>query len=236
MSPRTAIALILAASVLAFAGQAVAGTAYGNHQGITKIRKGVFDLGFDSVLILRNTTTPLKVNGEEAGSSTQTGFTYAGGPSFRYFLKDNLAVGADLQFFTFRNSTSIDPDMGEAVETSTADTGGLGFATGHYFIRLGSGLFFKPGVGVGGFVGNRSIPDGMDDTKTINSSLSGLAAKADLGFAFYAGQHFNLRAGLNFTYYLGNVTPEAVEGEEDPASDSFSTLEAGFSVGVGYSF
>jgi len=227
-------ASLLASLVLCTSMEAFAASATGNYSGITKVRKGVFDLGMDSLLILRSTSTPTEVDGEEVGSTSQLGLSFAGGPALRYFVIDNLSVGADLHFLYIKNSSSVEDQSGNTSDFGSSDSAFLGFLTGHYFVRLGSGLFFKPGLGVGGFYGSRSIPDPLDSARSLNGSLSGGAGKADLGFAFYANSHFNLRAGLNLVYYLGSVSSDSAQGTS--IEGSFSTMEAGFSVGLGYSF
>lgn len=229
-----AVAALLLVSLLGVEAQA--GDVYDNYQGITRVRKGVINLGVDSLLLVRNTTTPLMVNGEEAGDVSDSTLSLTVGPGLRYFLKDNLAVGAQAHFFLENNSNTISPEGGEETESSTSDTGGIFFATAHYYLRLGSSFFLAPGLGAGGFVGTRGIPDPTDDAKTINSSLSGVAFKGHLGCVFYANQHWNLRAGADIVYRLGSITPEASDDSEDPASQSFTTLDAAFTIGMGYSF
>jgi hypothetical protein len=208
----------------------------GNYSGLTRINKGVFDLGFDGLLLSRNLTQPILVNGEEAGEVATSTLSLTIGPELRYFVIDNLSVGVRASFFLENAGTTTTPDEGDATEISSSDTGGIFFLNANYYLRLGSSFFLTPGVGVGGFVGNRSIPDPLDDAKIIQSGLGGIAARGHLGCAFYANQHWNLRAGVDLVYRAGSVTPQAEEGDAEPDAQSFTTLDAAFTIGMGYSF
>jgi len=113
--------------------------------------------------------------------------------------------------------------------TRSRDLGFLGFATANYHLRLGNSFFFRPGLGAGWFQATRQVPAAASGTK-IESSLSGPAGKLDLGFVYYASGNFNLWAGVDFVGRTGN------EKAADGTKTRFTDLDAGFSVGLGYSF
>lgn len=206
----------------------------GNHQGWTKIRKGVFELGVENLLLYRSN----KVEVSDTITETTTDLSYTVGLTPRYFVMDNLAVGVNVNYFLRSNTNEVDND-GTTSEATADDSGIIGFLMANYYIRLGSSFFFKPGLGVGGFVGTRQTPVVGSTTLKEESDLSGIAARGDLGFAFYAGEHFNLKAGIDVIFRSGELKPK----EDDmamPMTDTegqpFSTVEAGFNVGAAYSF
>jgi hypothetical protein len=97
-------------------------------------------------------------------------------------------------------------------------------------MKLGGGMFLVPGIGGGGFFGTRSVPIPGTEKQNQESSLSGGLGKLDLGLVYYTSTHFNLKAGPTLMLRVGSEKPEEGEGP------SFTTLDAGFQVGVAYVF
>jgi hypothetical protein len=192
--------------------------------GIEAISGGVFELGLDNILLVRyaSTTTPTPLGDVDASLLEAT---YAGGITPRYFVIDNLSLAANLQVFYGKTQT----ESGGITDTSS-DLGFLGIVMANYYIRLGYGMFFAPGIGGGGFYGTRRRPGTMAGT-SIDATLSGGAVKFDLGFVFYAGTHFNLKGGPELLCRFGNLKDDVAGAE----SGSLLTIEAGFHIGLAYS-
>ncbi len=227
---------VAVAVVALWCATASADTVGGNFSGFQKIDKGVFDLGGETLLLFSSTSTPiLDADDAEIGEASVSNLSTTIGVTPRYFLADNFALGLNVNFFLNSASNTTALNDKDPVETSSKDSGVLGYAMANYYLRLGNSFFFKPGAGVGGFFGSRSIPDPTDDAKIIQSGLSGFAARLDLGFVFYAGRSFNLKAGPDLIFKAGSETP-AAEGDEEVKPKSFTTLEAAFTIGMGYSF
>jgi hypothetical protein len=186
--------------------------------GIERISGGVFELGIDNLLLVRYSST-----GSDPGDSTLEA-SYMGGLTPRFFLADNFSLAANLELFYGARSQK---DAGVEIYSSH-DLGFLGLVMANYYVRLGYGMFFAPGIGGGGFYGTRSTPGGMPGT-TEEAALYGGAVKVDLGFVFYAGPHFNLKGGPDVLVRFGNVKPEGVDAE------SLLSVEAGFHIGLAYS-
>jgi len=186
--------------------------------GIERISGGVFELGLDNLLLVRYQST-----GSDPNTVSTLEASYVGGLTPRYFLADNFSLAANLELFYGKRS-----ETAGGVESTSSDLGFLGLVMANYYVRLGWGMFFAPGIGGGGFYGTRSTPSatpGMTD----NAALYGGAVKVDLGFVFYAGPHFNLKGGPDVLIRFGNVKPEGVDGE------SLMSVEAGFHIGLAYS-
>jgi len=169
---------------------------------------------------------------------------YVGGLTPRYFVVNNVSLSLNLDFFYRKDSSKAetkDPATGattDAEETAT-DSGFIGFGMVHYYMRLGNSMFFKPGIGGGGFVGTRRRPTPGTPGQETKTSLSGGAGRLDIGFAFYTSEHFNLKAGVDVIMRFGSEKPEegatTATGAE-PESQSFTSADAGFNVGFAYSF
>lgn len=189
-------------------------------EGYQGVERGVFDLGFENVLLVR-------YQSDVAGSGLEA--AYIGGLAPRYFLARNFALGLSLNFFygTARHSDEL--ASGSVVESRYTDIAFIGFITANYYVRIAGGLFFKPGLGIGGLAGRREVPNPDVAGTYTGMSLYGGTGKLDLGFIFYANGHFNLRASLEILFLAGAAEAEGV-------SDSFFAIDAGFNVGVGYSF
>ena len=225
--------LILACLVffpsLAFAGSGIrSGT-----NGFEWIDAGVFDLSFDNNLLIDFDTGELAPGSDDSSSVFEA--SWIGGIRPRYFVAKNFAVGVDLniEIASRSQTTTIG---GVETTTESSDFTFIPFLTANYYIRLGNSLFFKPGLGAGGFWGTRSEPTEIAGTKQ-ESTIVGGAGLLDLGFVYYASPHFNLRAGFNLIARFGSVSSEG-EGNDEGESDSlsFTAIDAGVTAGVGYSF
>ncbi|MFN3198994.1 MAG: hypothetical protein ACE366_11405 [Bradymonadia bacterium] len=222
----------LALSMACIATSAHARTVGGNHRGWTKIQKGVFELGFENLLLYRQNTVEVS----DTTTNTTTDLSYTVGLTPRYFIMDNLALGLNVNFF-LRSRTDETDINGTVAEATSDDSGIIGFLMANYYVRLGSSFFFKPGIGIGGFTGTRETPVTGSSSLKQESTLAGVAARGDIGFAFYANEHFNLKAGIDIIYRSGELTPESDDMTmTDEEGQPFSTLEAAFNVGAAYSF
>jgi hypothetical protein len=218
--------VLLAAAVLALnasAGKVV----YSGTHGYERISKGVFDLGLDNILLVSyiSTTQPPATTGDTPSKFSSLSATYIGGLTPRFFLVDNFALGLSLNLFYGKNK--VTDAAGD--EDSSSDLGFIGFVMLNYNLRLGHSLFFKPGVGIGAFYGKRQYPT-EDPAYKRESSLYGGAGRIDLGFVFYAGPHVNLRAGPDIIIRVGKEDPP------DGEAESFMSVDAGFTIGIGASF
>lgn len=230
---RRIVTVFVTLCLLTIAVPAQADSISGSWRGYTDIEAGVFELGMNAMFLLRYSSTSQDVAGagEETVEATTSGLDVAGtaGLSPRFFLAKNWSLGAHLNGIFRSRSITTDVD-GNETEESSSDVGFLGLLTTDYYIGVGNNFFFKPGIGVGGFFGSRSVPvEGMDNL-TESQGWSGFAVLVDLGFVFYASQSWNLKAGVNVLPLIGSVSPD--EGE----SQSFVEVDMGFNVGFGYSF
>ena len=170
--------------------------------------------------------------------------SYVGGLTPRYFVVKNLSLSLNLDFFYRKDSVTVTttPQSGGDTKEDTnsnTDTGFLGTAMVNYYMRLGHGLFFKPGVGGGGFVGSRERPSAGQPGQVTKTKLSGGAGRLDLGFAFYASNQFSMRAGIDIIARFGSEKADADVKAPDgstPDPQSFTTVDAGVNVGIGYTF
>lgn len=211
----------------------------GGWSGYRFIEKGVFDLGVENLLLFRFNSTPIKgTGGAEDGEVSSTDVAYQGGVTGRYFVIRNLAVGLSANFFIRQNKEETDPPgPAGATELKTSDSGFIGFAMAHYYVSLGNSFFLTPGIGAGYFAGTRETPVSGSTSQVDESSISGPAGRLDLGAVFYAGPQFNLKAGLNIVGRFGAQSFDKPAGG-GPAPDSvdFTTFDAAFNIGLGYSF
>jgi len=235
------IAVLTVTAGLFAVNEARAETVGGNYRGFTSVAKGVKEIGIDNLFLLRYNSVPLTDAPDTTVSTTD--IAYVGGLTPRYFVTNNLALALNLNFFYRQNSVTTEaPDAaGDPVSTteSASDSGFLGFAMVNYYMRLGNSMFFKPGIGGGGFVGTRSRPTIGQVGQETKTSLSGGAGRLDLGFAFYTSRNFNIKAGVDVIARFGSEKPEegaTLPNGETPESQSFTTVDAGFNVGAAYSF
>lgn len=221
------LVLSFATSLVLFAAEAQAQRAVGaGTYGYERVTRGVVDIGIENMLLVHYISP--SVAGDADSSSLYA--TYAGGLAFRYFLADNFALGLTAAVLYQRNQDVVTTAAGELTERSS-DLGIIGFVMANYYLRLGNSLFFKPGLGLGGLWATRSVPDPTSPGRSIESTLMGGAGRIDLGFAYYASPHFTLRAGPDIVVRAG--VQQFDDGRE---SESFVSVDAGFNVGLGYSF
>jgi hypothetical protein len=220
------LAVLVLAAPGALAGQVI----YSGTHGYERIGKGVFDLGIDNMLLVSymKTTAPPVTAGGEAPEFSSLSASYMVGLTPRYYLIDNLSMALNLNFFYGKATTTTTLGGVDETDTST-DLGFLGFVMFNYNVRLGNSFFFKPGIGAGGFYGARQYPTDVPGLKR-ESKLYGGAGRIDLGFQFYAGPHFNLKAGPDIILRFGQEKPTDTDGQ------SFMSVEAAFNIGIGYSF
>lgn len=242
MRSKFLVSAVALATAFFVVGEARADTVGSNYRGFTSVAKGVKEIGVDNLFLLRYNSAPLTDAPDTTVSTTD--IAYVGGLTPRYFVTNNLALALNLNLF-YRSSgmttETEDPATGDVVEDtqSATDVGFLGFAMVNYYVRLGNSMFFKPGIGAGGFVGSRSRPTEGQPSQETKTSLSGGAGRLDLGFAFYTSRNFNLKAGVDLVGRFGSEKPEegvTLPSGEEPESQSFTTVDAGFNVGFAYSF
>ncbi|MBI5499521.1 MAG: hypothetical protein HY907_04725 [Deltaproteobacteria bacterium] len=191
--------------------------------GISAIAGGVLEFGIDNMLLVRYDST-----GDDQNGVAILQATYVGGITPRFVLADNFSLAANLQIFYGKLGTTTTA-AGVESEVSSSNVGFLGILMANYYVRLGYGMFFAPGVGAGGFYGVTSTPAGTG--RSIDGNLYGGAVKLDLGFVFYAGPHFNIKGGPDVLCRFGKAQPdEALDMNQD-----LFTIEAAFHLGLAYS-
>ena len=167
---------------------------------ITRIDKGVFQLGIDSTL---------QLNVLSAGGEADSRSNLTGNAMLRYFIKPKLGVSGRLG--------GLYKKAGD-----TRDLGFVGSAWANYFMRLGEGMFFAPGAGVGLVVGQRDLPTGVG--MVSRESVVGGVLGLELTAAMYLSPRFSLTGGPDFSLMVGS------------AGDSFVELNGSFKVGAVYSY
>ena len=195
--------LLAAAAILLAAGSARAdqlGTRRHQRGAITHIDQGVFQLGIDSTLL---------VNWSREGDSSASRSHATGNVMLRYFLRPRLGVSGRLGGLLRKS--------GETRDLAFAASGWA-----NYFMRLGEGMFFAPGLGAGLVAGQRDIPGagGM----VLRESLLGARFGTEILLAMYLSERFSLSAGPSFELTAGT------------AGASFVELDGSFKVGAVYSF
>jgi hypothetical protein len=203
---RFGFAVLVAVLVLS-ARPAAADELYGEHRGINRVRKGVFEVSFASLFAFANDT--------QGDASIFRLVTDLNG-TVSYFFRDNLSV--DVTGLLGYQTTGDD--------NSAITYGGALGGTAH--LRLGFGAFFRPGLAAGVLLGNREIPVG--GTTVMEASQLGFTARLRLPIAYFISRNLHLEAGPQFNLTVGSYSPEGAD------SVSFTTIDGGFSVGAGYSF
>jgi hypothetical protein len=200
------------------------GTVRSGTSGYERIGRGVIDLGLDNTLLSRYS---------KDDQTSSLNLAYFGGITGRYFLADNLGLGLSVNGFYQQDNTSSEGAgaAGGALETTASDRGIITFAMVDYYLRLGHSFFLKPGLGGGFFYGWRTLPTTQQGVK-LEHTLVGGAGRLNLGVVYYAGAHLNLKAGADVILRVGNERAAETGGEDL----RFTSVEAGFGVGVGYSF
>jgi hypothetical protein len=176
---------------------------------ITRLGKGVKELGLDSMLV---------VGYDKTGDASALRASLLTGPTFRYFVIDNLSLAFNASFLLKHASA------GDAAKQ--LDLGGMGTLSAGYYASLGGGMFIEPTIGVGGFYGRRTVGS---DPSAVRTSIFGGTGTLGLAFAFYPYSRFSVRAGPQAVASFGRSTGEG-------AGAGFFSTDAGFGVGASYVF
>jgi hypothetical protein len=150
---------------------------------------------------------------DSTGSATQ--ISVFGTAGFRYFVIDNLGVGV----------------LGSAFyKTAGGDADDSGFIVrldGSYFLSLSDNLYLAPGLGLGASFGSRTVPvaPGMN----AEADILGFTATFSVPFVLYTPGPFNVRAGPTLITTFGSAS----FADDD---ESFTTVDGGFEIGVGFGF
>lgn len=199
------IVIVLAASAPAHADDVGPATDAGS---VTNIRKGVKELDLCGTFLFSSTRS--------GDADAVSRVSSLGGPSFQYFINNNVSVGANALF-------SYD-QVGDASSTAF---GGTAFGSLH--IRLGLGAFLRPTLGVGALVGTSQVD--LGGGMVAEADQASLLIRAALPFAYFPSKRVVLLAGPELNVSVGSVTPKA--GGD---SQSFTNIASGFGVGIGYAF
>jgi len=200
----TAVAGLLAITASAQADSL--GTREDQRGAITRVDKGLMQLGAESTFILGYS--------QEADDSSFMTNTQVSAV-FRYFIKKNLGL-----------SGRFGPVYRK--EGDARDLGFAGSVWANLFLRWGEGVFFTPGAGLGFLSTQRDIP--VNETTVARSDVIGGTAGAEFLLAVFLNPRFSLVGGPEFLFSVGNTTPEQGDGE------SFTSLNGAFKVGVFYAF
>jgi hypothetical protein len=153
---------------------------------------------------------------QDQGDFSNTAFTVTGEAAFRYFVVDNLGVGVSGGAF-FKSAGNDAEDNGFVIQ-----------AVSSYYLSLSDSLYLAPGIGLGVTFGSRQTPVPMSNT-LIESDLLGFTASFGMPFVLFTPGPFSVRAGPELIATFGS----ADSGGE---SQSFTTIDGGFKVGVGFNF
>lgn len=197
----------LAAILMSLAGTARADDIYTDERGLSRVKKGVWELDLGSLFAFAN---------DQEGDSSVFKLTTDMNGSVSYFLRDNLSVGA----------TGI-LTYDRAGDSSSATTYGV-TADAAAHLRLGHGAFLRPGLSIGGLFGTRTID--LGNGMAMTASQVGFTARVKLPLAYFISRNLHFEGGPQFNFTTGSFSPEGMD------SVSFTTLDGGFSVGAGYSF
>jgi hypothetical protein len=201
---------LVVAAALALASTDVEADTLGSreHQrgAITRLTKGAFQLGVESSLILA-----YNQQGDDSSFRANT----LGSAAFRYFYRDNIGLSARLGGL-YRKTGEV------------RDTGFVGALWANYYFRLGEGMFFSPGAGLGMLFAERSVP--ITENQSMRATLVGGVVAAEFNLAVFLNRRFSLTAGPEVLVSFGGTSPEMGEG------DSFFALDGGFKVGAAYAF
>ena len=189
-----------------------------NERGyITRLGKGLMELGLDSLVVW--TSRSITVNDVEASSSE---LTLSVGPTFRYFVIDNLGVSLNVNALVTRRNPGDEAVM---------EYGVLALLDVDYYVSLGKGMFFKPGVGGGGLFKTRSeVVDPLQPSVKQSFTTIGGAFRVQLGFVYYTSPKFNLRASLDFLGQFGTTKSDNVPDQ------SLFQMDLGWNVGAAMVF
>jgi hypothetical protein len=178
---------------------------------ITVLGRGVKEIGVESMLV---------VGYDKAGDASTLRASALAGPTFRYFVANNLSLALNGSVLYKQSSTSGSPGQ--------SDIGGLGTITAGYYASLGGGMFIEPLLGVGGFYARRTIGS---DPGAIRADIFGGTGRAGLGLVFFPSSRFSLRAGPEAVASFGKSSSSAQAG-----GGTFASVDGGFGVGMSYVF
>ena len=207
MMSRTFVLAAAAAAAIAAPRVATADdldTRQGQYGVITRINKGVFQLGLESTFIL---------GVQQEGDDTASRLNATGNLTLRYFVKENLGVSI--------RAGGLYRENGEVT-----DAGFVGAAWVNYYMRLGEGVFLAPGVGAGLLFADREIPAGAAVMKT---ALLGGVGAIEFPLAVFVNRRFCLTAGPEIVLSGGTTTPEQGEGDSFFAIDGGFKIGAVYS-------
>lgn len=191
---------------------------------VSRVERGIAELGLDNVLIF--TSRSESDNGTD-GSSTNV--TFIGGPTFRYFIIDNLSLGLNANFLM--RSASVETTVGaQTTSVSATELGVLGTLHADYLLRVGRGMFVKPGLGLGGFWTSADVPIEGSALERSATTVGGVV-RAQLGLVYYTSAKFNLRASIDTLLLFGKRT-----SDDEVIDVSVFELDLGWNVGFSYVF
>lgn len=177
------------------------GTRKNQRGAITQIDKGVWQMAIDSTM---------QLNYLSEGEQSESRSSLAANIILRYFIKPKVGVSGRLGAFLRKNG-----EIGDQSFTAT------GWA--NYYMRLGEGMFFAPGLGGGLVVGQRDLP-GAAEGMVVRNNLVGVVLSTELLAAMYLSPRFSLTAGPDFSLLMANA---------DGATTEFS---GAFKIGAAYSY
>jgi len=163
--------------------------------------------GFESVYL---------VSLDYAGGATSFRGAFTGGLNFDVFLEKNVHLGINASFFIRRATLQ---------QVASTDLGGIFTAVVGYSGSMGGGLFVRPFIGGGGFIGSRSSSAGTEGL------VYGGAVRGGLSLVFYASRNFKVHAGPEAILNIGAHAPNA-------GGDTIFliSMDSGFNVGITYVF
>ena len=184
----------------------------GGNGGITGLSAGLKQLSFESLYLL---------NFDRSGEQSNFRVSFVGGGTFDIFLKRNFHLGINASFVAKRATLGD----GQSTDAGALLTVGVGYSA-----PIGGGLFVRPGIALGGFVGSRSTDIGSGDAD-VNGLIYGGAVRAGLNLVFYSGRHFKVHACPEAIVQIGGHSRDDGGG-----SEFFVSVDSGFVVGISYVF
>lgn len=233
---RTALIGILVCSAAA-AGADTLQPGSGQYGEITRLGRGIAELGLENLLIIRSNSETTKAKGSSAETEASTFATvFVGGPTFRYFLIDNLSLSINANLYVQHSSTETKSDGKSVSDTSVTEMGILGTVMAEYAVSMGRGMFLRPALGGGGFYTSQETPVEVNGKELKQkTSRAGGAARAQVGLVYYTSAHFNLRAAVDVLMQFGTRKLDA-EGEAPESEKSQTLVDVGWNVGFMYVF
>lgn len=208
IASRTLAKLAALAAITAHAGTVLAADdLYGDtSRGISRIHRGVWEIDLRALGIFTHES-----QGEASATRLSTDFS----ATVSRFMIDNVSVGLT-GIFAYDN---------QGDDNSALTLGGAIDATAH--LRLGQGAFFRPSLALGALFGNREVPVGAGTVE--EASQVAFTARLGLSIAYFVSHSVSLQAGPQLDVEIGTYKPAG-------GSQSFTTVDGGFAVGVGYVF